>query len=133
MTNFEQYTLTMDQFTKSKLFRTKYDSFMNILPHDKSRSKSGFELAKALEISECQVRKLCSYARAQGKPICSGEKGYWITHDRNEMKSTLDHLKQRCYSLQFTIKKIEESINETPRARVLINRKQRISTKHVGI
>ena len=133
MQNFEQYSLTMDQFTKSKLFRTKYETFLSLLPIAKERSKSGFELAKALEISECQVRKLCSHARAQGKPICSGEKGYWITHDRNEMKSTLDHLKQRCYSLQFTIKKIEEHLNETPRVRVLINRKHSISTKHVGI
>ena len=98
----------VDKFESSLLFKSCYYRFISFLKLSKHHFTSK-ELEIAFSINGSQLRKLAQYARRKGELICSGDKGYSYSLNKNEINSTLIHLKRRVASMQETINAIENS------------------------
>lgn len=67
------------------------------------------ELEEEFNISSSQVRDVVRSLREKGVPITSGAEGYWFARNIEELKPTLNHLKERALSLLRTISKLEKN------------------------
>lgn len=61
------------------------------------------ELSQALGVPRTTIRRMINTARSNGSPICSGQRGYYITTDQEEIRNTIKSLRGR-------IKKMEKAI-----------------------
>lgn len=50
-------------------------------------------------------------ARSNGSPICSGQKGYYITNNKEEIKSTIDSLRGRISKMECAIAGLEKYLH----------------------
>ena len=53
------------------------------------------ELSAAFGVPRTSIRRMINTARSNGSPICSGQKGYYITTDKEEIKNTIESLRGR--------------------------------------
>lgn len=64
---------------------------------------SSQNLSEAFGISAFQVRRLINFARSEGYPICSCNKGYYYSEDEKEIEKTIASLTHRINSIQRAI------------------------------
>ena len=65
------------------------------------------ELAKAFCVPRTTIRRMINTARSNGSPICSSPKGYYITTDKEEIKSTISSLRGRIVKMERAIAGLE--------------------------
>lgn len=53
------------------------------------------------------IRHMINAARSNGSPICSGQKGYYVATDKEEIKSTIDSLRGRITKMEKAIAGLE--------------------------
>ena len=121
MTTFEEITYDIQKFKESKLFKLKFNLFLDALSF--KHFKSSKQLESELDVTGIQIRTLTKYARDMKYPIISEIKGYKIAYLKNEILPTIGHLKERMISLQYTIKQLEAYYNGNTTNKKLINRK----------
>ena len=68
------------------------------------------ELAKALGIPRTTIRRMINTARSNGSPICSGQRGYYITTDQEEIKCTIKSLRGRIAKMEKAIAGLEKCL-----------------------
>ena len=68
------------------------------------------EIEKELRIKSPQVRELVKHARREGLPVCSNEKGYFISYNSDDINMTIQHLQSRTHSIDFTCEKLRTSL-----------------------
>lgn len=84
----------------------KYTDVVNFI---KSNAKgfhncmTGVEIGSALHINEVQVRKFVNVARSNNIPICSNNYGYFYSESRDDIMSTVSHLKSRIAKVENAI------------------------------
>ena len=61
------------------------------------------DISSSLKLSESLVRKKVNEARCKGFPICSCDKGYFISHDKGEILRTVQSLMHRTISVEKAI------------------------------
>ena len=61
------------------------------------------ELAEAFGVP----RTMINAARSNGSPICSGQKGYYVATDKEEIKNTIDSLRGRITKMEKAIAGLE--------------------------
>lgn len=61
------------------------------------------DISSSLQISEVYVRKKVNEARCKGFPICSCDKGYFISEDKSEILRTVQSLMHRTISVEKAI------------------------------
>ena len=61
------------------------------------------EIASALNITEVEIRKLINKARCKGIPICSTQKGYYYSEDKNEIINTIQSLMHRTIAVEKAV------------------------------
>ena len=65
------------------------------------------ELAEAFSVPRTMIRHMINAARSNGSPICSGQKGYYVATDKEEIKSTIDSLCGRITKMEKAIAGLE--------------------------
>jgi len=65
------------------------------------------ELAEAFSVPRTMIRHMINAARSNGSPICSGQKGYYVATDKEEIKSTIDSLRGRITKMEKAIAGLE--------------------------
>lgn len=65
------------------------------------------ELAKAFCVPRTTIRRMINTAWSNGSPICSSPKGYYITTDKEEIKSTISSLRGRIAKMEKAIAGLE--------------------------
>ena len=68
------------------------------------------ELAKAFGIPRTTIRRMINTARSNGSPICSGQRGYYITTDQEEIKCTIKSLRCRIAKMEKAIAGLEKCL-----------------------
>lgn len=68
------------------------------------------ELAEAFGVPRTMIRHMINAARSNGSPICSGQKGYYVATDKEEIKSTIDSLRGRIAKMEKAIAGLEECL-----------------------
>lgn len=53
------------------------------------------------------IRHMINAARSNGSPICSGQKGYYVATDKEEIKNTIDSLRGRITKMEKAIAGLE--------------------------
>ena len=61
------------------------------------------EISSVLNLSEVEVRKLINEARCNGIPICSTQKGYYYSEDKNEILQTIQSLMHRTIAVEKAV------------------------------
>lgn len=64
---------------------------------------SSRNLSEAFGISGFEVRRRINIARSEGCPICSCNKGYYYSEDKDEIEKTVKSLNSRIGSIQRAI------------------------------
>ena len=82
-----------------------------ILP-GKDNAISTPELARVMEITEREVRKLITEARIQGEPILAGSTGYFLADTNDEIAEYVESrqkaVKTTCMSIAHLRRKLKE-------------------------
>lgn len=65
------------------------------------------ELAKAFGVPRTTIRRMINTARSNGSPICSGQRGYYITTDKEEIRNTIQSLRGRISKMEKAIAGLE--------------------------
>lgn len=68
------------------------------------------ELAKAFNVPRTTIMRMINTARSNGSPICSDQRGYYITTDREEIKSTIKSLRGRIAKMEKAIAGLENCL-----------------------
>lgn len=114
LSGFTRYNEEIAKFEASKLFQTKYDVFCVLLRcATRETPLLSREIEKELDIPGSAVRSLARHARLNGKPICSNQNGYFYATTREELQSTLEHLRQRA-SIMLEMASRMEAVFRTP-------------------
>lgn len=61
------------------------------------------EISSSLKLSEASIRKKVNEARCKGIPICSCEKGYFISEEKTEILRTIQSLMHRTIAVEKAI------------------------------
>lgn len=69
------------------------------------------ELAKAFCVPRTTIRRMINTARSNGSPICSNQKGYYITNDKEEIKSIISSLRGRIAKMECAIIGLENYLH----------------------
>lgn len=69
------------------------------------------ELAKAFGVSRTMIRRMVNTARSNGSPICSNQKGYYITTDKEEIKNTIKSMRGRINKMECAITGLENYLH----------------------
>jgi len=72
-----------------------------------------FSLCNSLKLSGSELRDIVREARKQKIPIGSGNDGYYLCKSKDELISTMNHLKSRSISMLNTIKYMQDIFDET--------------------
>lgn len=77
--------------------KTKHDLMAVMVRHcGKSQGIKSSDLARQLDVTERQIRKLITQCREDGTAICGHPStGYFVAQTAEEMQDTLDFLKER--------------------------------------
>ena len=67
-----------------------------------------YKIEKTLSLKGAQVRQLVKHFRRTGHPIASTGRGYFYAHSIEELMPTLDHMKMRRDSINYTMNKMME-------------------------
>ncbi|MCK4521388.1 MAG: hypothetical protein KAU20_02355 [Nanoarchaeota archaeon] len=109
MQNFDKYTEEMRQFEKSSLFSKHYTRLIKgIKTRTQDEPVTSREIEKRLNLSGSQIRRLIQHGRRNGVQIASGDQGYYIAENYEQLLGTIQHLKERRNSLHYTIVKMRE-------------------------
>ena len=65
------------------------------------------ELAEAFGVPRTMIRHMINAARSNGSPICSGQKGYYVATDKEEIKNAIDSLRGRITKMEKAIAGLE--------------------------
>lgn len=65
------------------------------------------ELSQAFGVPRTTIRRMINTARSNGSPICSGQKGYYITTDQEEIRNTIKSLRGRIGKMEKAIAGLE--------------------------
>ena len=68
------------------------------------------ELAEAFSVPINMIRHMINAARSNGSPICSGQRGYYVATDKDEIKSTINSLRGRITKMEKAIAGLEECL-----------------------
>lgn len=63
--------------------------------HGKDNPIISKKIEKKLKLAGIEIRAIVGHLRRLGNPICSSGKGYYWTHDPDELQQTIDHLESR--------------------------------------
>lgn len=74
---------------------------------------SARNLSEAFGISGFEVRRRINYARSEGCPICSCNKGYYYSENNDEIEKTIMSLSNRIGSMQRAIKGLSSRVGGT--------------------
>lgn len=74
---------------------------------DKNYPICSSELAKAFGVPRTMIRHMINAARSNGIPICSGQKGYYVATDKEEIKNTINSLRGRITKMEQAIAGLE--------------------------
>lgn len=69
------------------------------------------ELQKMFLVNGVEIRNMVRKTRSDGVLICSDNNGYYVAQSETDIDKTIRHLKKRVDSLNNTIKRLEESID----------------------
>lgn len=69
------------------------------------------ELAKAFGVPRTTIRRMINTARSNGSPICSGQRGYYITTNKEEIESTIKSLRDRISKMERAITGLENYLH----------------------
>ena len=58
-------------------------------------------------VRRTMIRHMINAARSNGSPICSGQKGYYVATDKEEIKNTIDSLRGRITKMEKAIAGLE--------------------------
>ena len=75
--------------------------------HSKDYPICSSELAKAFGVPRTTIGRMINTARSNGSPICSGQMGYYITTDKEEIKNTIQSLRGRISKMEKAITGLE--------------------------
>lgn len=64
---------------------------------------SNREMASSLNLSEVTIRNKINKARYMGYPICSCDKGYYLSNDKAEILNTIQSLMHRTIAVENAI------------------------------
>ena len=87
LSNRAKRLLSDQQFVQSFLAGMKAHRKDNPIISNKIESKMG--------LTGPEVRDIVRHLRRLGNPICSSGKGYYWTHDPDDLQQTIDHLESR--------------------------------------
>ncbi|MGN0174340.1 MAG: hypothetical protein ACI39F_07845 [Acutalibacteraceae bacterium] len=87
------------------------DYIIAFIPKGKENAISQRNLALVSGLSKRQVKYCVEKLRQRGKPICSGDCGYWIGN-RADINKTLKRLYSQVKCMQCTIKGLEFALSE---------------------
>ena len=76
---------------------------------------SGREIAGAFGVSGFEVRKLVNDARRNGDPICSTNKGYYISVDKTEISEQIASMRGRIAVMEGAISGLEKYLRKVSR------------------
>lgn len=65
--------------------RKNYSCVVDLLGHGEGAAWSAAKLAAATDTDKRTVRRLVSEARQDGVLVCSGDSGYWLPGNRDEL------------------------------------------------
>lgn len=68
------------------------------------------ELSQAFGVPRTTIRRMINTARSNGSPICSGQRGYYITTDPEEIKNTIKSLRGRIGKMEKAIAGLEQCL-----------------------
>lgn len=68
------------------------------------------ELSQAFGVPRTTIRRMINTARSNGSPICSGQRGYYITTDQEEIKNTIKSLRGRIGKMEKAIAGLEKCL-----------------------
>lgn len=80
----------------------------NVIAYIKANSSSekpvsSYEITDAIGISGVAIRRAVNKARCNGIPICSCDKGYFYSEDKNEIINTIQSLVNRTISVEKAV------------------------------
>lgn len=108
MDGFEKYNQEVRKFESSKLYRTKFRRFLQCMrERSKSNPAVSFVIETGMQVSGADVRKMVQNARRMSLPVASAGNGYFYAKSKGELRSTIEHLKERRNSLSYTISQLE--------------------------
>ena len=76
----------------------------------KSHPICSAQLMKRFDTSGVAIRHMINAARSNGDPICSGARGYYVAHDKEEIQQTIDSLRGRIAGMNRAIAGLERSL-----------------------
>ena len=70
------------------------------------------QIERRYGLSGAEIRSIIHQLRLEGKPVCSGDKGYWLAHSLIDARSTINHLRSRARSMMEIANSIESNLKK---------------------
>lgn len=112
ITNFEDYTYNFTELEEKTIIPILV-KVLQVRVGKKNAIKNPYMVAKLAEMghktSEPRIRKMIHYIRNSGLVVLlmATQKGYYISRDKEEIKTYIETLHQRIDSIQMTIDQFE--------------------------
>ena len=101
--------------------RKDLERILCAIPKGIEKAVHNEELANQFGVSIHTIKKYIQEARMQGIPIVSDKSGYWITDDREELKTFIDSMERQGKKRFKTIKALKRTLNNIDGQNSLFN------------
>ena len=108
--------------------RNDLERILCAIPKGKDKAIHNEELAAQFGMSIHTIKKYIQDARMQGIPIVSDKSGYWITDNREELKTFIDSMEKQGKKRFKTIKALKRTLNDIEGQNDLLNALQGIQS-----
>lgn len=80
-----------------------YNSILNLIPCDTQQRITASQIGKSLSIEGVKVRRYINEMRSSGVPVCSDQKGYYISTDETHVKTQIASMENRISAMENAI------------------------------
>ncbi len=102
------------------------NKLLSILPWGKENAVHQYELADSLGVSADVLKGIIKRARRDEQPILSGNSGYWLSDNPEEIREFAHSLKGESFSMMKTAEGLEKAAEREEEAQAI----ERIRNKH---
>jgi len=80
-----------------------YDMVLNLIPRDIHQRITASGISQRLGIKGAEVRRYINQMRSSGIPVCSDQKGYYISSNEEHVKTQIASMENRISAMQNAI------------------------------
>lgn len=80
-----------------------YDLILNMIPRNAEQRITASQIGKSLSIKGAKVRRYINEMRSSGVPVCSDQKGYYISTDEAHVKTQIASMENRISAMENAI------------------------------